>query len=159
MDDGNRREPPTADPPLVAGTVARLLATRRMAGALAGVGLAQVGLTLAHVGGMPCPFLAVTGRPCPGCGLSRAAAALCRGDFGTAVQLHAFAPIVLLAIAVLGAATVLPVAGRRFLVNAVDHAERRWWATRLLLALLLLYWTLRLGYAPAQVARIASAGF
>lgn len=40
-----------------------------------------------------CPFALLTGTACPGCGLSRAAGSLVRGDFGAALAYH---PLVLL---------------------------------------------------------------
>ena len=40
-----------------------------------------------------CPFALCTGSACPGCGLTRAASSLIRGDFGAAMMYH---PLVLL---------------------------------------------------------------
>lgn len=37
-----------------------------------------------------CPMVMVTGLPCPGCGLTRAGAALLRLDFAGAYQIHPF---------------------------------------------------------------------
>ena len=45
-----------------------------------------------------CPFALTTGIACPGCGMTRAAAQLFRGDFGAAMTLHPLVP----AIALLG---------------------------------------------------------
>lgn len=42
----------------------------------------------AAVAGWGCPVQRLTGIGCPGCGLSRAAAALVRGDFAGALRLH-----------------------------------------------------------------------
>lgn len=42
-----------------------------------------------------CAFRRITGIPCPGCGMTRAMAALARGDFVAALHLHPFAPLVL----------------------------------------------------------------
>lgn len=39
-----------------------------------------------------CPFALITGTACPGCGLTRSAVALVRGDLGAALALH---PLVL----------------------------------------------------------------
>lgn len=76
----------------------------------------------AHGGPTVCPFALLTGMACPGCGLTRAAAALVRGDVGAAWEFH---PLVLLAVAwAIGTWTVgllrrrghpVPIAGR--LVN------------------------------------------
>ncbi|MGL5882591.1 DUF2752 domain-containing protein [Synechococcus elongatus] len=39
-----------------------------------------------------CPLLALTGLPCPTCGLTRSLAATWRGDWVKAVQFHVFGP-------------------------------------------------------------------
>lgn len=41
-----------------------------------------------------CPFALCTGTACPGCGMTRAASSLIRGDFGGAMTLHPLVPIV-----------------------------------------------------------------
>lgn len=43
-----------------------------------------------------CPFANITGMACPGCGLTRAASNLLRGDFGSAIELHPLVPAVAL---------------------------------------------------------------
>ena len=35
-----------------------------------------------------CPFKAITGIPCPGCGMTRAVLSACRGDFAGAFRYH-----------------------------------------------------------------------
>jgi hypothetical protein len=61
-----------------------------------------------------CPLRALTGFPCPGCGLTRAFLALGHGDIGAAVAFHAFSlPLAaLMLIAAMSAAAEL-VAGRQ----------------------------------------------
>lgn len=44
-----------------------------------------------------CPLLALTGLPCPTCGMTRSLAATGRGDWATAIQFHAFGPPLLAA--------------------------------------------------------------
>lgn len=44
--------------------------------------------------GWECPFLRLTGIPCPGCGLTRACAAALRADFAEAFRLHFMFPAV-----------------------------------------------------------------
>lgn len=46
-------------------------------------------------GGPACPFLALTGVPCPFCGLTRATIALGHGDVHGALGFHPLAPLVL----------------------------------------------------------------
>ncbi len=41
-----------------------------------------------------CPFALCTGTACPGCGMTRAASSLIRGDLGGALTLHPLVPLV-----------------------------------------------------------------
>lgn len=43
---------------------------------------------------VPCPVRALTGVPCPGCGMTRALLALGRGDVGEALALHPLSPLI-----------------------------------------------------------------
>lgn len=47
-----------------------------------------------------CPFALATGMACPGCGMTRAAGQLLRGDFGAAVTYHPLIPAIALLTAV-----------------------------------------------------------
>lgn len=47
-----------------------------------------------------CPFALATGMACPGCGMTRAAGQLLRGDFGAAVAYHPLIPAIALLTAV-----------------------------------------------------------
>ena len=49
-----------------------------------------------------CPFVLLTGYPCPLCGMTRAFFALFRGDLSTAWQLHAFSVLLVIALILLG---------------------------------------------------------
>jgi hypothetical protein len=59
----------------------------------------------------PCPFLLVTGHPCPFCGGTRSFASMWQGDLGRAAALYPLGPALfcaaLAAIPVLGAAMIL----------------------------------------------------
>ncbi len=65
-----------------------------MAAAAAFLLLGWVGVP-AEGGPIFCTFRRLTGIPCPGCGMTRAMAALARGDLGAAVRFHPFAPLLL----------------------------------------------------------------
>ncbi len=41
-----------------------------------------------------CPFALITGMACPGCGMTRAASSLIRGDFSTALGYHPLVPLI-----------------------------------------------------------------
>ena len=45
-----------------------------------------------------CPFALCTGMACPGCGMTRAASHLVRGDVGTALGYHPLVPLFALAV-------------------------------------------------------------
>jgi Protein of unknown function (DUF2752) len=59
----------------------------------------------------PCPFLLVTGHPCPFCGGTRSFASMWHGDLGRAAALYPLGPVLfcaaLAAIPVLGVALIL----------------------------------------------------
>jgi len=42
-----------------------------------------------------CPFKAITGIPCPGCGFTRACFSLCKGDIAGAFYYHPLWPVLL----------------------------------------------------------------
>jgi hypothetical protein len=80
-----------------------LAAPATLVGALAVIGPIDEGLTF-------CPFALCTGMACPGCGMTRAAAHLIRGDVGTALGYH---PLILPVAALSVLATIWYVLRRR----------------------------------------------
>jgi hypothetical protein len=115
---------------------------------LAAVGLAQTVLVALRLPGWPCAFRQATGIPCPGCGLSRALAALLQGDWRTAVAFHAFAPLLTATGLFLLAAALLPPERRRRVAERVASFESRTGLTVWLAASFLVYWAVRLLYYP-----------
>lgn len=53
-----------------------------------------------------CPFRALTGLPCPGCGLTRSWVYLMHGDLGSALASNWFGPVLILAVIVLAVVSV-----------------------------------------------------
>lgn len=99
-------------------------------------------LAVFPVGAAPtmCPFALVTGTACPGCGLTRAAAALVQGDLGTALSLH---PLVLVVFAWALGWWMTGLARRRGKPSSLDGAL----VNRLLIAtgvVFVLTWVVRL---------------
>ena len=128
--------------------MASLLRHRGVALTVTAVAAAQIGAVAAGVGGWPCPVKSLTGLPCPGCGLTRAAVALVRGEWRESLDLHAFAPLLLVAVGAAAFASVLPGAQRASFAALLGRAERRTKAAFLLPAALLLYWSVRLLFMP-----------
>ncbi len=130
-----------------------LLRERGVALGVTAFAVAQMGAVSVGVGGWPCPFLGATGLPCPGCGLTRAAIAFVRGDWGESLKAHAFAPALVVALSAIAVAAFLPRRQRETFAAAVERLERRTRATVFLMAALLLYWSARLLFLPGAFGR------
>jgi len=106
---------------------AYLIRERRLGwGMVIGGGIwALIGLSALRI---QCPFLQVTGHPCPGCGLTRATFAMFRGDWKSMLRFHPFAPVfaVFWVVVILG--LICPRAVREKVLAQVDRLERitRW---------------------------------
>lgn len=129
-------------------TLASLLRHRGVSLGVTALAVAQVAAVWAGLGGWPCPVKSALGIPCPGCGLTRASIALLRGDFAAAFDLHAFAPVLVLGSAAFAVAGLLPAARREAFAGAVARFERRTRAAYVLVAAMLLYWSVRLLFLP-----------
>jgi hypothetical protein len=116
----------------------------------------HLGLLLAKLPAWPCPLRHVTECPCPGCGLSRAVVALFTGDWGTMWRTHAFAPLVVVALAMIAVAAVVPVRARLALARRTEIIERRSGITVVFLLLFMLYWVAR--FAGALYSSALTAG-
>lgn len=93
----------------------------------------------------PCVFAQITGLPCPGCGMTRAVAALLRGDWSAAMHFHPFAPVfsifgVLLAVSAMAGLRV-----RKALAARVSLIEEKSGATTLLMIAVIIFGLLRMG--------------
>ncbi|PYS92014.1 MAG: hypothetical protein DMF64_10685 [Acidobacteria bacterium] len=139
---------------LFAPTLAPMLARRSVALVISVVAIIQTALVWANLPAWPCPFAHVLGVACPGCGLSRATIALVRGDWRTALALHAYAPFFLCALIMFGCAALLPARPRDTLVATVTAVEQRTGLTALLLIGLICYWLARLLFAPNTMSRL-----
>src|SRR5262245_5496280 len=99
---------------------ASLLRSRPVAALLAGIAALHLGLVALGLPGWPCPLLQGLGIPCPGCGLSRAALELLRGDWRAALADHAFSPLLVAALGVMAVANLLPGNLRLSLIDGVE---------------------------------------
>jgi len=75
--------------------------------------------------GVPvCLFRAMSGLPCPGCGLTRALSSLVQGDPATAFSYHPFAFFILPLFLMLAAHNFLPLAARQRVRDLCGKHER-----------------------------------
>lgn len=91
-----------------------------------------------------CPFRAVTGLPCPGCGMTRAFCSIGHGDFAGAFGYNALAPFVFIGALLVWAhalATVLKLDPTRDALERLRPGAR---VTRVMLAVTLAWWVVRL---------------
>lgn len=102
----------------------------------------------------PCPFFHATGIPCPGCGLTRAAVLLLRGDVRASLTYHAFAPVFLLGFSLIGAAGMLPERTRLSFIEKLVVFERRTGIVFILLVGLILYWLARLLFLNSSFVQL-----
>jgi Protein of unknown function (DUF2752) len=135
--------------------LASLLRRRRLAVVISGTAVLQTALVRAGLPSWPCPVAHTLGLPCPGCGLTRAAIALLAGDWRTALALHAYAPVLLLALLLFACAALLPARPRDLLIGGVAAFERRTGVSTVLAVGLVVYWLARLVLAPDTMLRLA----
>lgn len=124
--------------------VAPMLRNRKLMLVITGAAALQLGLTSLKFAGWQCPFLSLSGVPCPGCGLTRATIFLFKGDWQSSIAFHAFAPAFVLAFALVVAAAILPHAPRDKVINVTENIERRTGIAVILLLGLIVYWLARL---------------
>jgi len=121
-----------------------ILRDRRLSSIICGAALLQLLLTLLRVPGWTCPVFHTFGIPCPGCGMTRATVFLFRGNWKEAITLHAFAPLFLVALMLIGFATLGPRPQIERVIARTEALERYTGITTLLLGGLIVYWLARL---------------
>ncbi|CAN5362078.1 hypothetical protein BH09PLA1_BH09PLA1_34310 [soil metagenome] len=136
--------------------LAPILRSATMCRALAALGAAQIGLALAHIRGLDCPVLTVTGLPCPGCGASRACADVLIGRFQESIAMHPLAPMLLAGWIILLIAAILPASCRMRLAILAEGIERRVPLGLLFFISLCVVWIARLLVASAGAATFES---
>ena len=123
--------------------LAPLMFNRWLIGIFLGAGLTQLVLVATGLNGWQCPIKSTFGLTCPGCGLTTAMALMIRGQWATAVGMHAFAPLFLVVLTGMVAAIVLPTVYLKKLSTAVAVMERKTGISAIILLGMLLYWLLR----------------
>ncbi len=123
--------------------LAPLLQNRRLIGIFAAVGVAQLILVATGWNGWQCPIRSTFGITCPGCGLTTAMTLLVKGQWATAVGMHAFAPLFLVVLTAIVVAISLPAVYLRKLSTAVAVLECKTGITAIIMMGMVLYWLLR----------------
>jgi hypothetical protein len=111
---------------------------------LAGFAFVQIGLTSAGWQGWQCPIYFVSGMPCPGCGLSRAMALFIQGHWHAAFDMHAFAPILLIAVMFFAVTAAMPRRLQQTVLLRVAVVERRTGIMIIVMVAIFMYWGLRI---------------
>lgn len=131
-----------------------ILRDRRLSSIICGAALLQLLLTLIGVPGWTCPVFHTFGIPCPGCGMTRATVFLFHGNWKEAITLHAFAPLFLVALMLIGFATLGPRPQIERVIARTEALERYTGITTLLLGGLIVYWLARLLLLQAAFVRL-----
>lgn len=141
-------------PTIFAPIVSTILRDRKMNVAICGVASLQLLLTFFGLPGWQCPFFHAVGLPCPGCGMTRATLFLAHGDLRQAVITHAFAPFLLIALAIITFCAASPRAYVTAIANKAESLERYTGITGLLLIGLIVYWLARLLFMQGAFIRM-----
>jgi len=104
---------------------AHLVRDRRLGLAMLGGGLLYFVIAALGWNPLPCPFLQVTGKPCPGCGMTRSCLAFLRGDFADVWLLNPFGPVFAVFWAVVGFGVALPQPRRSRFAEKLGRIESR----------------------------------
>ena len=122
---------------------ALLLQKRKIALILLSAVTLQTALISAGLKGWQCPVYSTLGIPCPGCGLSTAMTLFVQGDWQRAIHTHAFAPIFLFAIVVMGIVSILPENLHRKAVLQIGSIEKHAAFAAYILWGIMIYWIFR----------------
>jgi hypothetical protein len=137
--------------------IASLLKNQAEARVLVLIGILHLILASVGFSGWSCPILLATGVPCPGCGVTRASAALLKGDWRNMASLHIFAPVLLAVLVLSGFIAFLPDELRARVIDRIELIELRTNLSLIFLLSLFLYWGLRLILDPhGYIALMAS---
>ena len=99
-----------------------------------------------------CAFYALTGIPCPGCGMTRAVTALLCGQWSQAIAYHPLSPAYFAMGALLGAAAIAPATLRAGLIQRVRRLEERTALPALIVLCTIIFGLLRMGGACSNDA-------
>ncbi|MBV9210145.1 MAG: DUF2752 domain-containing protein [Acidobacteria bacterium] len=93
-----------------------------------------------------CPFRALTGLLCPGCGMTRAFCALGHGELRRAIHFNALSPFLYLSFIIVWVGAAATVFKLDRVKGAVMRLRPNMTASMLMLGLVLVWWVVRLVY-------------
>lgn len=100
-----------------------------------------------HVTLPPCPFLAITGHPCPFCGGTRSFAYMWQGDAGRAAALYPLGPVLFYAtVAAIPVLALALIVNRDVVLRVPDRMKRALLSAAL--GVLTVSWALKLTILP-----------
>jgi hypothetical protein len=111
---------------------------------LTGVCVAQLALTTTGFTGWQCPIRSTFGVTCPGCGLTTAVVLLLKGHLSLALEAHAFALPVLIALICMAVSSILPLKYRLKAAGRIAAVERHSGIFMILLIGMVRYWFVRI---------------
>ncbi len=91
-----------------------------------------------------CPFRALSGYPCPGCGMTRAFSALAHGEFLSAVIYNPLSPILFVAALLVWASAAATLLNMHSVREALARLRPSTLACHLFLGVMLIWWVVRL---------------
>ena len=95
----------------------------------------------------PCPFLAITGHPCPFCGGTRSFAYMWQGDAGRAAALYPLGPVLFYAtVAAIPVLALALIVNRDVVLRVPDRMKRALFSAAL--GVLTVSWALKLTILP-----------
>lgn len=104
---------------------AYLIKDRRLGLAMLGGGLIYFILAYNGLNLMPCPFLKVTGLPCPGCGMTRSCLAGLQGNWAEVWCFNPFGPVFAVFWAIVGTGAMLPQPLRKRFAHRLGRIEQK----------------------------------
>jgi hypothetical protein len=122
---------------------ALLLQKRKITLILLSVITLQAALISSGLSGWQCPIFSTIGITCPGCGLTTATTLLVQGEWQKAIHTHAFAPVFLLAIVLMGIVSALPEKFHQKAVFQVALIEKHTALAAYILWGIIIYWIVR----------------
>lgn len=105
--------------------ISDLIKSRLEALAIAAIAIFHIIFISIGLQGWPCPIKAGLGIPCPGCYLGTAISLLLKGKIYQSMSVHAFAPIILIAVLLITLGGILPDSLRTKYIRILSILERR----------------------------------